>query len=307
MKLHSNLWIKASGTWLIHADRDDIFLPVSLTAIRACIDREEEYSTEYNGLRPSVETAMHAVLPQLCVVHVHSVNTLAWAVLGDSPRSLSAQLDGLNWVWIPWVYPGLPLALAIRNTLDSSPDVIVMQNHGLIVAGDTCESAEALLRHVERRLHLPLKINPPVQIDRLRDIAGSDWSLPDDEEVHGLGTDPDSFRIATEGTLYPDHCVYLGHAVAPCYSGESVAQAASRYEQAWSKRPTVLACEGLGVLTAPDLSRASREMLTCISSVVRRIPCDSEVNYLADDQVQRLMNWDAEHYRQAVARQMERQ
>ncbi|MDZ4802600.1 MAG: class II aldolase/adducin family protein [Bryobacteraceae bacterium] len=307
VKLHSNLWIKASGTWLIHADRDDIFLPVSLTAIRACIDRNEEYVTNHHGLRPSVEAAMHAVLPHLCVVHVHSVNTLAWASLADSPRSFATRLEGLKWVWIPYIHPGLPLALSIRETLGSSPDVIVMQNHGLIVAGDTCESAEALLHDVERRLRLHMRAHPPAQIDELRKLAGSAWQLPADDGVHSLGTDPDSFRIATGGTLYPDHCVYLGHAVAACHSGQAPEDAAARYERQWGKRPAVLACEGYGVLIAPDLSRAGREMLTCISSVVRRIPADAEVHYLPHDQVSRLMNWDAEHYRQAVARQMERQ
>lgn len=305
IKLNGDLWIKASGKWLIHAGRDDIFLPVPLAAIHSSIDRNEEYGGEYNGLRPSVETAMHAVLPHACVVHVHSVNTLAWAALADSPRSFATRLEGLNWVWIPYIHPGLPLALSIREALTDSPDIVVMQNHGLIVAGETCEATEALLYYVERRLNLPMRVAPPTQIDALRALAGSSWRAADDEEVHGLGTDADSFRIAAGGTLYPDHCVYLGHALAACLAGETAEGAAARYEAQWGKRPAVLACEGLGVLTAPDLSRAGREMLTCISNVVRRIQGDSEVHYLDHHQVARLMNWDAEHYRQAIARQME--
>ena len=46
-------------------------------------------------------------------------------------------------------------------------------------------------------------------------------------------------------------------------------------------------------------------MLVCLARVTRRIASSDEVHYLAYDDVARLMNWDAEHYRQSVARQME--
>jgi rhamnose utilization protein RhaD (predicted bifunctional aldolase and dehydrogenase) len=254
-----------------------------------------------------VETTLHAVLPHTCVVHVHSVNVLAWAALADSPRAFAARMEGIRWAWIPYIHPGLPLALQIREALTGAPDVIIMQNHGLIVGGESCESAEALLHYVERRLDLPMRVTPPPRTDALRDLAGTDWLVPAEDDVHGLGTDVDSFRIATAGTLYPDHCVYLGHALAPCYREQSPNDAAADYQEKWGKRPPVLACQGLGVLTDPSLSRAGREMLACLAATARRIPADAEVHYLSSDNVSRLMNWDAEHYRQAMARQMESQ
>ncbi len=307
IKLDGTLWIKASGKWLISADREEMFLPVPLDAINACIGRKEEYNTEYNGLRPSVETTLHAVLPHRCVIHVHSVNVLAWASLADSPTAFAQQLDGIRWAWIPYIHPGLPLALAIRDRLASSPDVVVMQNHGLIVGGETCESTEALLYHVERRLDLPMRVAPPPRVNELRQLAGPGWNLAADGDTHALGTDPDSYRVATAGTMYPDHCVYLGHSLAACPVNDQPEAAAVRYQQQWGRRPSALACEGLGVLTDPALSRAGREMLTCLSGMVRRIPSDAEVHYLDYEQVARLMNWDAEHYRQAMARRMEPQ
>jgi rhamnose utilization protein RhaD (predicted bifunctional aldolase and dehydrogenase) len=310
IKLDGKLWVKASGKWLIHAASEEMFLPIPLADILRSIERNEEYTTEHTTsdgitLRPSVETTMHAAIPHPCVVHVHSVNTLAWAALASSPQSFADRLEGIRWEWIPYVHPGLPLAQRIKGSLATRPDVLIMQNHGLIVGGDTCESAEALLYEVERRIHLTMRSAPAPDLPRLRSISDENWVPAEDLEAHGLATDPVSCRIASEGTMYPDHCVYLGHAVAVKHAAETPAEAAERYETRWGRTPAVLLCEGVGVLTSAGLSRAGREMLTCLSRVVRRIPENEPVHYLEYDQVARLMNWDAEHYRQAIARQME--
>lgn len=306
LKLRGELWIKASGKWLINADSEEMFLPVPMPEITAAVERGEEYTTAQNGLRPSVETAMHAVIPQACVVHVHSVNVLAWAALSASPNLFAGRLSGFRWVWIPYIHPGLPLALRIREAISQTPaDVIVLQNHGLIVASDSCQSAEALLRDVEQRMQLPMRDSGPADRSALAAMVDEEWQIAADDEVHALGTDRETFEFATSGTMYPDHCVYLGHALATLQPGEQPVHAVERYRARWDKRPSVLACEGTGVLTCVELSRAGREMLICLARVARRIPSDEEVHYLPYDDVARLMNWDAEHYRQAMARQME--
>ncbi len=306
LKLRGELWIKASGKWLINADSEEMFLPVAMSEIGTSIERGEEYTIAQSGLRPSVETTMHAVIPQLCTIHVHSVNVLAWAALSASPDAFADRLSGLRWVWIPYIHPGLPLALRIREAISRTPaDVIVLQNHGLILAADSCEAAEALLADVERRLQLPMRASSPPTHGNLASLVSDEWQIAADDEVHALGTDRDTFEAATSGTMYPDHCVYLGHALAKLYPGEPPVHAVERYRAQWEKRPAVLVCEGAGVLTSAELSRAGREMLICLARVARRIPADEEVHYLPYEDVARLMNWDAEHYRQAMARQME--
>src|SRR5437879_492308 len=66
LKDNGNLWVKASGKWLARAMQEEMFLPVPQAAILDCIERNRELVQEYEtpsgvGLRPSVETAMHAV------------------------------------------------------------------------------------------------------------------------------------------------------------------------------------------------------------------------------------------------------
>lgn len=305
VKIDGTLWVKASGKWLIHAADEEMFLPVPLDLILASIDRNEEFNTEFAGMRPSVETTLHAVIPALCVIHVHSVNALAWASIASSPQAVAPRLEGIRWEWIPYIHPGLPLAQRIREALRSSPDVLLLQNHGLIVAGESCEAAEDLLYEVERRIDLPMRNAAEANQAILAEYEDAQWQIAEDSEVHTLGADPVCCAIAAAGTMYPDHCVYLGHAVAIKRNDETASQASARYESEQGRRPPVLLCTGLGVLTATKLSTAAREMLICLARVVRRIPLGQKVQYLEVDQVARLMNWDAEHYRQAIAKQTE--
>ena len=95
VKLDGVLWIKASGRWMADALRDDIFIPLDLAEVvtqclRKGIDPAERYP------HASLETAMHAAMPHRVVLHVHCVNTIAWAVRSDAPQQLQRRLEGLR-------------------------------------------------------------------------------------------------------------------------------------------------------------------------------------------------------------------
>ena len=69
VKLDGVLWIKASGKWLAHAAREEILVPVDLVEIKSCIQRKKDFVAQYTSpsghrLVPSIETAMHAVVPR---------------------------------------------------------------------------------------------------------------------------------------------------------------------------------------------------------------------------------------------------
>lgn len=302
------LWIKASGKWMVNASEDDIFVPVPLAQIERNLETGDEKFPEYptaSGalLRPSVETSMHAVLPHRVVIHVHSVSTIAWAAQAGGESGASKHLEGLRWSWIPYIHPGVPLALRIRESLELRPDVLILGNHGLVVGAGDCESAARLLADVERRLASAPRKAPAADFEGLKKLAqGSGWSVAKDDEVHSLATDAGACRIAAAGTMYPDHCVYLGPAAPYIRPGESIEDAVSRYFARYAYEPGYLLVEGAGALTSERLSRAGHQLLVCLKRVVERIPVGSAVHYLEDWQVAKLMNWDAEKYRLAMAR-----
>jgi rhamnose utilization protein RhaD (predicted bifunctional aldolase and dehydrogenase) len=308
LKDRGTLWIKASGKWLANAGHDDMFVPVPLAAVLEKLatgdERFPEYATRSGALlRPSVETTMHAVLPHRVVIHVHSVATIAWATRTDAAEVLVEPLAGLRWSFIPYIHPGVPLAQRIREELPTSPDVLVLGNHGLVVAGETCEEAERLLDEVEARLQ---QRPQPAETPDLRSLralaAGTDWQPVDDPELNLLAGNPNYAELASGGTMYPDHCVYLGPAAPVAEPGEGIADALRRYTRAFDYAPGYLIVRNKGVLTAPTLSRAGRELLHCLKRVVERIPPSAPIGYIEDALVAKLMNWDAEKYRLAMAR-----
>src|SRR5689334_20241070 len=219
LKDNETLWVKASGKWLVRALEEDMFLPVPQADILRSMEENREYVQEFTtqsgaALRPSVETSMHVVISHRVVVHVHSVNTIAWAVRTDMPLAVRERLAGLRWAWVPYVHPGLVLGKEIRDLMDTKPDVLILGNHGLIVAAEDCDAAEALLEEVERRLALPIRAAQAADVDGLARMIPAGFRIAPDPEVHTLATDSFSLQIAALGTLYPDQCVYLGPSVA---------------------------------------------------------------------------------------------
>src|SRR5689334_12532351 len=120
LKRDGVMWIKASGTWLAEAEIRDIMVPVALDPLRQALDRRDpraEKATDFvlgalnpSGLRPSVETSVHAVIPQAVVVHIHCVATVAMAVRTDAERAIGECLDGLPglaWTFVPYIKPGV--------------------------------------------------------------------------------------------------------------------------------------------------------------------------------------------------------
>src|SRR5207342_3529891 len=83
LKRRGTLWIKASGTWLAEAEDRDIMLPVRLEPFLAALgagNAVAERAIDFvvaednpGGLRPSVETSVHAVIHHPVVVHIHCV------------------------------------------------------------------------------------------------------------------------------------------------------------------------------------------------------------------------------------------
>ena len=107
-----------------------------------------------SGLRPSIETAVHALIEYPVVVHLHSINALAWAVRTDGQSTVASKLRGLNWVWLDYARPGPELATALYNLLKkrATANVILLGNHGLVICAESVGEAEALVKIVEKRL-----------------------------------------------------------------------------------------------------------------------------------------------------------
>jgi rhamnose utilization protein RhaD (predicted bifunctional aldolase and dehydrogenase) len=295
LKHEGVMWIKASGTWLRDAADKDIFVPVGHDALLTALARNDpacEACTDFvltdlnvTKLRPSIETTVHALMPQRVVVHVHCVNTIAWAIRSDAEQSLAGKLKAFNWAFVPYARPGLPLANAIAKCLKPDIDVLILGNHGLVVAAESVAEAEALLARVVKALIRPVRPAVPPDLATLQLLCrDKDYAPADSNETHALATDAIALKKGRNAVFYPDHVVFLGVGVATeIESGAAL-----------------VAIPGKGVLIRKDAKPAVEPMGRCLADVMRRVEPDDPLTALDAEAIDRLVNWDAEKYRQGL-------
>ena len=126
----NEMWIKASGTELAQALDRDIFVAVDRAKALHEIDHgpgdcKGTLIDPACGLRPSIETTFHALLDATYVFHFHSVGVICHAIAAQGKAMLQEKLQGLNWAWVPYRKPGVPLTRAIRDAIANQPADVV--------------------------------------------------------------------------------------------------------------------------------------------------------------------------------------
>ncbi|MEM8596281.1 MAG: class II aldolase/adducin family protein, partial [Pseudomonadota bacterium] len=247
------MWIKASGTELAQAEEAEIFVSVDLAKARAEVAgagdgtcRAAVMDAEC-ALRPSIETTFHAALDWPVVVHTHSIATIVHAISPEGRAAAAEKLAGLPVIFAPYAKPGLPLTREIMARIQPETRVIVLENHGLICCGLDTASTAALIEEIEQRLQLPAQTLPTPRLNA-SPAAGFAWA-----EESWLALDARASSLATTGSYYPDHVVFLGPALP--------------VEDHDGKPPAVLS-PGIGVQLRTDATSSQRAMLRCLADVL---------------------------------------
>jgi len=305
LKDETSLWVKASGTWLADARQCPIFVRLGLSAVRAAlVAGSDDFAAaieDHSGLRPSIETSLHALMPQRVVVHVHSINALSWVVRRDGKAAVAAKLEGLPWAWVNYVRPGLPLTRAVAEALAATPGaaVLLLANHGLVVAADTPRDARALLGAVERRLLPPTTAAPASDGGTLSALAARippDCRLPANILTHRLAQVQDFIHLL-DGALYPDHVVFLGNAIP-------LVSAANRADlvDVLNIYPYCAAVIFEGVVLGGKCTVGAEAMLECLALLAPCLPGRECLRFLSLEERAELTNWDAEKARLKIGR-----
>lgn len=292
------LWIKASGMWLADAVDKNIFVPVNLTDIKHKL-KQNIFSiapllTNNFEMKPSIETVIHALMPSIIVVHLHSIEILSQLVKNSCRENISHHLNGkFEYLLIDYYKPGDQLASAIHYALVKKPsaNIIFLKNHGIVIAGDNIEDVRKLLRSLTALLQSPV-------------VNMTDYPLPTSEmldyipvpdlEIHRLSIDPLFFEVVSKfWALYPDHVVFLGAKPYTFASWDEVKELSSLYNML----PELVFIKKGGVFVRKKFSKVKLAQLRCYYDVLIRQNNDFDLKTLTDDQVSELLNWEAENYR----------
>ena len=160
------LWVKGSGGDLGTLTAAGLAV-LRLDRLRALagvypgVDREDEMVAAFDfclhglggvtgsgpavrGAAPSIDTAMHGLVGQPHVDHLHpdSGIVLATAAAGEK---LTAECFGDRVAWVPWRRPGFQLGLDIAAIAAASPQAIgcILGGHGITAWGGSSAECEA--------------------------------------------------------------------------------------------------------------------------------------------------------------------
>ena len=151
------MWVKGSGGDL------GTLTPAGLAVLRLdrlralaawCypgVDRQDEMVAAFDfclhgkgGAAPSIDTAMHGLLPAPHVDHLHPDSGIALAAAADGEK-LTRQCFGDRVAWVLWRRPGFQLGLDMAAIAAASPRAIgvVLGGHGITAWGATSAECEA--------------------------------------------------------------------------------------------------------------------------------------------------------------------
>jgi rhamnose utilization protein RhaD (predicted bifunctional aldolase and dehydrogenase) len=308
VKQGPTMWIKASGTELADAETRDIFVAVDLERMRAALrrgdpeaDQPQLFVRQTGALRPSIETSLHAVFPQRIVLHAHCIDTLALAIRADARERLAERLVDIPHGFVSYAKPGASLAAQVAASGGVEAGVVLLGNHGLIVAGESVEAADALFGRVTRSLAAAPAPFPDPDLARLTALGGETYAPPPPEHpLHGVALSPYRLNAALGGSLYPDHVIFCGVGATALGQGETADELVRRFAAEGLASPPLLLVAGVGALIARAASPGALALSRCLGDVLARVQAGATLTYLTSEQNAELIDWDAEKYRRAL-------
>jgi len=319
------LWVKPSGTTLggltpeafVALDRRKLASLYTMEAPQDAALREARVKEILlqavrpgSKGRPSVESPVHDSFPAVFVVHTHPtlVNGMTCSAGGEAVcRELFPEA-----LWLPYVDPGYCLAIQVRRSVEDYkrrsgkyPEVVFLQNHGLVVAADEPERIEELhslildtlkrayrSKGIETDLHVgaaPGEEEVAAAIERIRSALGSEEAA----FVVWSGAFP-----PPGGPLTPDHIVYAHSEV---FCGEPTAEAIADFRRRFGYSPRVV--YWAGAVFGCGRSRLEAELALKLAQDAARVVKLAEafggVKYMSPEARDFIESWEVEAYRRS--------
>jgi len=274
---------------------------VSLEKIRqninlGLINPLEGSSLDNNPLRPSIETTLHALMPHTVVLHTHPVELLSLIVQKNSKFNLTKIFYDLNWSWVDYARPGIELTRNVHAVLNGKKsDILILENHGLVVGGRDCEEAMKLIEKVIECCKKNTRIfQDPDELMLIKYAQKLNMIPARNNIIHALAMDNsvNKYCHMKSTILYPDQAVFLGPRLNCINANDFL----SFSNQEIPYNYVIL--NGIGVFIAKNSKPEIEDMLTCHAEILLRIPPGTELSYLSTNDVNMLIDWEAEKYRQ---------
>ncbi|MFN3614821.1 MAG: hypothetical protein ACK4WC_09720, partial [Rubrimonas sp.] len=175
---------------------------------------------------------------------------------------------------------------------------------GLVAGGRTAAEAEALLRAVSTRLTRaaapPLRPAPALAAR----LDGSAYAPAPSDRIHALAMDTARLALAARPPWCPDQVIFLGPGIPICAADEHPDDCAARHQaQTGAPPPPLILLPGVGAAMRRDASAAAHALALGVADFLAQTDADARLIGLDPAQIAELLDWDAEKYRQGLARE----
>ena len=303
-KTETHLWIKLSGTWIEDAQNKDIFGSISLIKLNELI-KQQKYIVDpvlmdQDNVRPSIEVMLHAIINKRYVFHLHMVEVVA--ALINQPEQLLELLikHNLKVQIIPYRKPGEELAEAVFQLISLYPDcdLILLENHGVVLFSNDINKIESQIVLLQKICKKEvLKINGLSENNIPHEIQNTNYKLLDDLQINSLVFSNDIYsHLMDLWPICPDHLVFLGPRP---FLYEHVDDFLNSMDVSY--QPPLVFVKNTGIYIHKDIfSKIHFIQLQCFVDILLRLNRYEDIPVIPDHEIQKLLNWDAEKYRQQM-------
>ena len=157
---------------------------------------------------------------------------------------------------------------------------------------------------LERRLAIYPRRAHPADYSALAELCqGSSWDLPDDDQVHALGTDAISQAILSGGLLYPCQAIFSKSSTPDLFRPIPYHHPGYESLSPYCSRPFLI-IGGRGVLVSRTVTPTELAMISGLAQIVQRVNASTPLRYLSEEEVSAGCNTTACRYRELANKRL---
>jgi FMN phosphatase YigB (HAD superfamily) len=299
VKVDDLMFIKASGYNLTNIDEKNGYVVINNKLLLQDIySNSIKEVVNYNLLgnkRGSIETFMHSILKKY-TIHLHPVQ-INRVLVSVNSKDIIKQIYP-NGLIINYLTPGIKVCNEIMDIYNNE-NVIFLLNHGIIITCDDINSVYEILGDILYHFESYQKIN----YDKYKftnNISKTINSTFNIENISYLCQDEiinrylkNNTEIFKEKITFPDCLIYCG--VKILFGLNNIQE----YKELYREYPKIIIENQCVYINSHSLTKC-RDIEEVLKSNLLILDSNLQKNYLSNNEICFLNNWDAEKYRKLL-------
>ena len=301
VKVGEWMFIKASGVNMANVDIKNGYVPLNNKRLLNDINKNSTMDvTKYNvfgNKRASIETFMHATLKKY-TLHLHPIQVNRLLITKEAKPIVTGLFPEA--LIIDYLTPGIKICNEIVSKYNGE-NLIFLINHGIIVTSDSFaeifEIVNKVITHFEKKQNMNYDKYKYTNI--LSNYINSQFDI---DNVSYLSENRvianyllNNKHLFNEKITFPDALIYCGVKLLFINSLTDI----NAYYEDYSELPKIIIINNNVYINSISLGKC-RDIEEVLLSNLIVLDSNSEKNYLSNDEICFLNNWDAEKYRKML-------